>query len=550
MEYIPKVTLKLSRLDNVLEEMAGKGKDKVKGNGGKGTAATTAAAGMEVAAAAEAAVNTPSILDQQVRVRTPPGGRTSPKGLQQRGGGGGSGDIRQFLQQAANTAVAPAVATKRTAEQVSPSMLLHQEQPRKPTQVLSRPQPIILKDTGMDIEQGNEQEDEFSTPPMNEQPEQARQTAAEQGTEKRAEQLEEQEDEEERRWREQMMVDIVARTGINPQQLDGVMEVVMAAIKIRVTRVAMQVAQGAVRTERARREGEKEDEKSRKSILIHKADQWVQHDVNTQGFNLAETVTAAVTRVTQGMVHVNDAFTLGKWNPENPPTSVLVTFGSLAQKATFYKTVAKTVQGGHFEGEKMKSISCRDAFPKKYINEAKRLVQKGHVLKRNGQIKSFRVVAQGPGCIPILQHKNGQGYWVAFLGQELPPVAVQQPAGAGGGAATANRGRGGVMLVGAIRGGQQQHSGQHSQNNPGYMTRMQQQSGGKVAAVAAVAAMTGHPPTPPRAGGNLLSIRYQQDLDREGLYREDGSLRAGFPGVLDTVFIEGMEMDGEPIERY
>jgi hypothetical protein len=164
IEYIPKVTLKLSRLDNVLEEMAGKGKDKVKGNGGKGTAATTAAAGTEVAAA-EAAVNTPSIIDQQVRVRTPPGGRTSPKGLQQRGGGGGSGDIRQFLQQAANTAVAPAVATKRTAEQVSPSMLLHQEQPRKPTQVLSRPQPIIFKDTGMDIEQGNDQEDEFSTPP-------------------------------------------------------------------------------------------------------------------------------------------------------------------------------------------------------------------------------------------------------------------------------------------------------------------------------------------------------------------------------------------------
>ena len=103
------------------------------------------------------------------------------------------------------------------------------------------------------------------------------------------------------------------------------------------------------------------------------------------------------------------------------------------------------------------------------------------------------------------------------------------------------------MFVGAVRGGQQQHSDQHSQKNPGYMTRMQQQSGGKVAAVAA---MTGHPPTPPRAGGNLLSISYQQELDREGLYREDGSLRAGFPGVLDTVFLEGMEMDGEPIERY
>jgi hypothetical protein len=27
-------------------------------------------------------------------------------------------------------------------------------------------------------------------------------------------------------------------------------------------------------------------------------------------------------------------------------------------------------------------------------------------------------------------------------------------------------------------------------------------------------------------------------------------VRAGFPGVLDTVFLEGVEMDGEPIQRY
>jgi hypothetical protein len=168
MEYIPKVTLKLSRLDNMLEEMTDKGKDKdkVKGSGGIGTVAAAAAAGTVVeAAAAESAVNNPSILEQPARVPTPPGGCTSPKGLQQRGGSGSSRDIRQFLQQAANTAVAPAVATKRTDKQVSPSMLLHQEQQRKPTQVVSRPQPNILKDTGMDIEQENEQEDEFSTPP-------------------------------------------------------------------------------------------------------------------------------------------------------------------------------------------------------------------------------------------------------------------------------------------------------------------------------------------------------------------------------------------------
>ena len=89
-------------------------------------------------------------------------------------------------------------------------------------------------------------------------------------------------------------------------------------------------------------------------------------------------------------------------------TSVLVTFGSIAQKATFYKVVAKNFKAGNFEGEKMKAISCRDALPKKYINEAKRLVQKGHVLTRNGQANSFRFIAQGLGCIPVLQVRDGQ----------------------------------------------------------------------------------------------------------------------------------------------
>ncbi len=70
--------------------------------------------------------------------------------------------------------------------------------------------------------------------------------------------------------------------------------------------------------------------------------------------------------------------------------------------------MANNVKAGNFEGEKMKAISCRDAFPKKYINEAKRPVQKGNVLKRNSQANSFRVVTQGPGCIPVLQVRDGQ----------------------------------------------------------------------------------------------------------------------------------------------
>ncbi len=51
----------------------------------------------------------------------------------------------------------------------------------------------------------------------------------------------------------------------------------------------------------------------------------------------------------------------------------------------------------------MVGISCRDAFPKDKVTEAKALVEKGMGLKRNGKIAAFRVVARGPGCIPVLE---------------------------------------------------------------------------------------------------------------------------------------------------
>jgi hypothetical protein len=48
-------------------------------------------------------------------------------------------------------------------------------------------------------------------------------------------------------------------------------------------------------------------------------------------------------------------------------------------------------------------ISCRDAFPKDKVSDAKALVDKGMGLKRNGKIAAFTVVARGPGCIPVLK---------------------------------------------------------------------------------------------------------------------------------------------------
>jgi hypothetical protein len=487
MSYLPKVSLKISRLDKVLDGMANnKKKDKEKEK------------------AADVAEPAPSETMAEVT--------TSPKAAAGGGEQQKSRTSRELMENFLTKAATP--SSKRPGGELSPGA---RQQQKKAAQDEDRPMPNIVQDQQMEQEIGGE-EDQYGTPPQ---------------------QQEGGEDEEEKQWREQMMVDIVSRTGISPQQLDGVMEVVMAAFKLRVSKVAEQVAKGAVKMERARMEGEKEERKCRKSILIHKADKWVEHDVATQEYHLAERVTAAVNRVTQGMAHVTDAFTLGRWNEANPPTSVLVTFGSIAQKATFYKIVAKNVKNGNFEGEKMKAISCRDAFPKKHINEAKRLVQKGHVLKRNGQANSFRVIAQGPGCIPVLQVRDGQQRWVAFLGRELPAVAVQQPGrgarGMGGGRGGGQRQTGGNRRQDAPeQGGQQQGGGQ-------WMT---QQKGGRV-----TPAGSGYPVSPARVLPKVsMSVATARGLEKDESVDREG-WQGGFPDATETVYMHGEDMDDDE-ERY
>jgi hypothetical protein len=56
-------------------------------------------------------------------------------------------------------------------------------------------------------------------------------------------------------------------------------------------------------------------------------------------------------------------------------------------------------------GQNMIMLVCRDAFPKEYVPEARTLAQKGMTLTRDGEIASFRVVARGIGCIPVLELK-------------------------------------------------------------------------------------------------------------------------------------------------
>jgi hypothetical protein len=240
-----------------------------------------------------------------------------------------------------------------------------------------------------------------------------------------------------------------------PIQVDNI----MGAIRETVAALLEQATKGAVK-EAGRQSHQiykdnQEAQKCRKSILIHNADKWVQGIL--PDYSLGERVTALIHGVTNGMVSVADAFAIGKGREgKGPPTSALVTFGSITQKGTFFRVIATEVRRGSTCGEKFKLISCRDAFPKGKINDAKRLVQKGIALRKNGQVAYFRVVASGEGCIPVLEVKhylgNGQisGRWEVFASQERQPPAVAQPMGPahrGGG------GQGGNAPLGGSRGG-------------------------------------------------------------------------------------------------
>ena len=238
---------------------------------------------------------------------------------------------------------------------------------------------------------------------------------------------------------EAMRQKIMEKAGLSPQQVAMVMEVVTEGIKEILQSYTRETVAAAAKeatkaaTEAAREDASKyrEADRCKRSIIMHNADRWVGNVSN--GYGLAENITAQIHRCMAHTVLVLDAFTIGQWVDNKPPCSVFVTFGSVAQKATFFKVLARTIQERKTGWEQLKGISCRDAFPKEYIMESKRLAQKGFSLRQNGKAAAFRVVARGPACIPVLEVRaagaaNGvRGRWEIFRTTERPQPVVPQP---------------------------------------------------------------------------------------------------------------------------
>jgi hypothetical protein len=89
----------------------------------------------------------------------------------------------------------------------------------------------------------------------------------------------------------------------------------------------------------------------------------------------------------------------------------------------FFKILARKVGSV----PQLKVISCRDAFPRKLVKDSKELADKGNAMRASGEIASFRVVARGPGCIPVLEVKGWLGdgrrepRWSVYAGVEPLP---------------------------------------------------------------------------------------------------------------------------------
>ncbi len=114
---MPKVSLKISRLDKVLDGMANSNKkEKEKEKGAPAAAATTSATAAAMAAA-DAAVPTPSVLEVRGGSCSP-GGRTSPKVAAGGGEQQKSRTSRELMENFLNKAATP--GSKRPGAELSP----------------------------------------------------------------------------------------------------------------------------------------------------------------------------------------------------------------------------------------------------------------------------------------------------------------------------------------------------------------------------------------------------------------------------------------------
>ncbi len=256
--------------------------------------------------------------------------------------------------------------------------------------------------------------DEWAASPRPEQDAKRASQREEEDDSVQLEDMEEAEEEVEETCQTQLKKTMMEAAGLTPEQASICMKHIKKTFRERVAEEAKKIAKKVFKDE-------VEAAKCRRSILMHNADKWVAGDQLTQGYSLAERVTAAVHRIYGGMINVVDCFAVGAWQPGVLLSSVYLSFGSSQQKSTFCRIMANRIRFGNKAAQNIRVLACRDAVPKDSISDAKKLAQKGMAMRMNGKIASFRAVARDLGCIPVLEVRE-----CTSGGQSMARWAVHQ----------------------------------------------------------------------------------------------------------------------------
>jgi len=159
---------------------------------------------------------------------------------------------------------------------------------------------------------------------------------------------------------------------------------------------------------------DKEAEVCSRSLMAFNVDRWRGED--EKDVTLEEKITEDIHKMSNYRVTVLEVIA---YKPQDGrPMAARITLGSSRQKRTLYRAVADNMKKRTRIGHRVRPVSFRDCFTADKTLEAKKLAAKGMAIKRQGGISAFRVISQGPACIPVLQTRTSQGQWSVYLPQQ------------------------------------------------------------------------------------------------------------------------------------
>lgn len=150
-------------------------------------------------------------------------------------------------------------------------------------------------------------------------------------------------------------------------------------------------------------------EKTKRSIMAYNIDKW-DLELNNNWSDIDMQIQAEIVQnVSEYRCNVEEVRIFR--NARNMPTSAMIIFSSYGNKINFFRCLAYHNRNKTMVAEKYRNVSFRDSFPPEHNEDYREMVRAGMEAKKKNKITSFRVVARGPRCCPVLEGRNNKGGW-------------------------------------------------------------------------------------------------------------------------------------------